>query len=231
MRRQWERLGAEDVCGAWGVLRDLDSDVSNGEQAVEGKGKGRKHYAIFNSGLAGGSSRKHKHLQILAQPVIEDEDLELLPYREGQLEQLPILAFYSPLDAATLGRLSVEEGGRVVCGIVERQWKMARDAVRKFREKEKTGKDTGKENGEKSEEDDKEEEQTPHNVMITQDFVITIPRRAATIEGKLKGHVVGCQGVLGSVWCAKEEQVEAWKEVGFKNVLRELGIPGRVKYV
>jgi len=209
------------VTAAVDVLRALDGEGEDGQKQKQ------LHYAIFNGGKAGGSSRRHKHMQILARPRAEDGDLELLPDRGGpqmDLDLLPIVAFFARLDARMVGGMgNVEEGGRAVYEVVEKQWRMARDALRAS-------------NNQSIVQDDdavltqEEEEEVPHNVMITRDWVITIPRRAATIEGKLKGHVVGCQGVLGSVWCAKEEQLEAWKEVGMRAVLRELGIPGKVEY-
>jgi len=230
-------LDEENVRAAWAVLAALDGeDGAGGDGGGKGIGGGQKHYAIYNGGKAGGSSRKHKHMQILARPSAEDGELELLPYREegAQMEKLPICAFFSPLDTTSLLKLSPAEAGKVVYSVMEKQWKLAREALRTCRASQNQNKNLDKEGDGKKEVDREESEEAnesvPHNVMLTRDWVITIPRRAATVEDKLKGHVVGCQGVLGSVWCAKEEQLEAWKEVGMGNVLRELGIPGKIKY-
>lgn len=210
------------MCAAWAVLRALDGDGDGGND--EDANKGQKHYAIYNGGKEGGSSRKHKHMQVLARPRTEDGELELLPYRAGQMECMPVVAFLSPLDSGSLAKLSAEEAGRAVFAVVRKQWNLAREALRQSRRSGNGG--CSGEGAAGAEED----EMIPHNVMITQDWVVTVPRRAATVEGRLHGHVVGCQGVLGSVWCAKEEQLEAWKTVGLKNVLKELGIPGKMKY-
>lgn len=251
LRRQTEPLDQGDVRAVWGVLGGLDCDgggedavAREGKEGEEGKeegkkgGKGKKHYAIYNGGAAGGSSRKHKHMQILARPSASDGELELLPYRAqgAQMDKLPIVAFFTPLDTRSLSELSDEEAGSVVYGVVEKQWMLARSVLREgtcrnqdqHQDDYKGGGGQKEMDTEESKEDG--DELVPHNVMLTRDWVITIPRRAATIENKLKGHVVGCQGVLGSVWCAKEEQLEAWKEVGMGNVLRELGVPGKVEY-
>ena len=216
-RRQTEPLGIEDLTAAWATLRALD-----GEQDEDGRRQ--KHYVIYNGGVAGGSSRKHKHMQVLAQPRSEDGDLELLPYREGQMEQLPIQAFFTPLDKGTLGRMDVLDAGRFVGNLAARQWRMARDALGKGQDGKKDGDD------QQAGGDENEDEAVAHNVMLTQDWLITIPRLAATVSDRLEGHVVGCQGVLGSVWCSKEEQLQAWKHVGLKNVLKELGVAGKLKY-
>jgi len=163
-------------------------------------------------------------MQVLAQPRSEDGDLELLPYREGQMERLPIQAFFAPLDRSTLGQMDVLDAGRFVGKLAVKQWGMARDALGEEEggQKHSDGQPAGREG--------LEEEAVAHNVMLTQDWLITIPRQAATVKDRLEGHVVGCQGVLGSVWCSKEEQLQAWKHVGLKNVLKELGVPGKLKY-
>jgi len=163
-------------------------------------------------------------MQVLAQPKSEDGDLELLPYREGQIEKLRIQAFFTPLDKSTLGKMDVLDAGRFVGKLAARQWGMARDALGKGQDGRKDG------DGQATGVDGDEEEGVAHNVMLTQDWLITVPRRAATVSDRLEGHVVGCQGVLGSVWCSKEEQLQAWKTVGLKNVLKELGVPGKLKY-
>lgn len=163
-------------------------------------------------------------MQVLAQPRSEDGDLELLPYRERQMQKLPIQAFFTPLDKSTLGKMDVIDAGRFVGMLAERQWRMARDALGLGHEGKR------QDDGHPAEGDDNDEEAVAHNVMLTQDWLITIPRRAATVRDRLEGHVVGCQGVLGSVWCSKEEQLQAWKNVGLKNVLKELGVPGKLKY-
>ena len=163
-------------------------------------------------------------MQVLAQPRSEDGDLQLLPYREGQMEMLPIQAFFTPLDKSTLGGMDVLDAGRFVGKLAARQWRMARDALEKGHGGKKSG------DGQQAGGNEIEEEAVAHNVMLTQDWLITIPRRAATVSDRLEGHVVGCQGVLGSVWCSKEEQLQAWKHVGLKNVVKELGVPGKLKY-
>jgi len=163
-------------------------------------------------------------MQVLAQPRSEDGDLELLPYREGQMERLPIQAFFTRLDRSTLGKMDVLDAGRFVGKLAARQWRMARDALRKGDGGQKHG------DGSSGGGDRDEEEAVAHNVMLTQDWLITIPRRSATVSDRLEGHIVGCQGVLGSVWCSKEEQLQAWEHVGLNNVLKELGVPGKLKY-
>lgn len=183
-------------------------------------------------------------MQLLPLPLSSDGDLELLPYRgEEQMRQLPITAFYTPLDTAALERMDEREAGGRVARVVERQWRRARDvlAARRAGAQPAPEAEATRRNGADDEEaddeeavevDEEDETNTPHNVLLTSSFVLTIPRVAATLpDNALAGHVVGCQGVLGSVWCSREEQVEAWQRVGMKSVLRGLGVEGGIVVV
>lgn len=227
------------MCAAWSALRALnqsDDGEGGGEVAGQvegGKGGKEQYYAIYNSGIPGGSSRKHKHMQLLPLPSSSDSDLELLPYRgDGRMQQLPITAFFTPLDSAALEAMPEDEAGKRVAEVVERQWCRARDALAEMRRRRRDG---GSANEDGTEHEvveagaDDDDANTPHNVLLTESFVMTIPRVAATLpDNGLAGHVVGCQGVLGSVWCSRAEQVEAWRRVGLKRALRGLGVPGSV---
>lgn len=230
------------MCAAWSVLRELNKGMNRDDsKKYEGAaGRERKgYYAIYNSGIPGGSSRKHKHMQLMPLPLSSDGDLELLPYRgEKQMRQLPITAFFTPLDTAALERMDEQEAGRTVARVVEKQWRRARNvlAARRTAEHAQPKAEASQTNGTNEDEvdevDEVDETNTPHNVLLTSSFVLTIPRVAATLpENALTGHVVGCQGVLGSVWCSKQEQVEAWRRVGLKRVLRGLGVEGGVVIV
>lgn len=65
-----------------------------------------------------------------------------------------------------------------------------------------------------------------HNFVMTREWCMVIPRRAATVEG-IEGHLVGAQGMLGLLWIGKEEQAVGWKRSGMGDVLIKLGLPWR----
>ena len=62
----------------------------------------------------------------------------------------------------------------------------------------------------------------PHNVVMTLEWMIVIPRRAAP-------HVVvstpNSAGMMGSVWLPMEGKIDAWKQSGPVKVLSECGVP------
>lgn len=65
------------------------------------------------------------------------------------------------------------------------------------------------------------EEKCPHNVVLWDDCIIVIPRRA----GVWQGASANTGGMMGSVWVPDEIEMQKWLELGCANVLRELGVP------
>lgn len=195
LRRQSEPLDGQDLAAAWAALTSLDDNV-----------EGEKHYVVYNGGKEAGSSRKHKHMQLLSRPRKQDGDLELLPYREPRdlgVGALPCVAFAERLD--TLQGKDVDVAGRALAEIVAGHFTKTRETLN-------------------IDEADKET-QVAHNVIMTTDWLMTIPRRLTTIEGYLHRHNVGAQGMLGLVWVTTDEQLEGWRAFGLTNVLRKLGVP------
>ena len=66
-----------------------------------------------------------------------------------------------------------------------------------------------------------EEEVCPHNVVLWDDCIVVIPRRA----GMWNGASANTGGMMGSVWVPDEAEMNKWTEAGCANVLRELGVP------
>ncbi|KAI8934751.1 hypothetical protein NX059_008439 [Plenodomus lindquistii] len=61
----------------------------------------------------------------------------------------------------------------------------------------------------------------PHNVVMWRDWMIVVPRR----KGSFAGASANAGGMLGSVWVSGKEHVDKWADVGYAEVLRELGVP------
>ena len=62
----------------------------------------------------------------------------------------------------------------------------------------------------------------PHNVILTKDYIVLIPRRVATTDG-IEGHIINATGMMGLSWAQTEQQLEGWKKTGPAKVLSELG--------
>lgn len=191
LQRQTSRLNEADLQAAWNVLSQFAASSP--------------HYVIFNCGREGGSSRKHKHMQVLEVPA-GGEDRALLwpgladhriaeePIETGPYETLPLpfITFRSKLrkgyaDATDLKR------------VYSLQYEQCCEALQR-----------------------KVDEDVPHNVVLTKDWLVTIPRRRATTEG-IYGHIVNATGMVGLVWCGDEGQLAGWSERGPANVLGDLG--------
>ena len=119
----------------------------------------------------------------------------------GGLETLPLpfLAYKTDLQAGRRGSEDAEYVAELV-QVYQAQYKAAAAAL---------GRD--------------EAEDFPHNVILTRDWTVLIPRTKATVEG-LEGHVVNATGMMGLVWCGNEAQLEGWKKVGPEKVLAQLGL-------
>ncbi|KAF2993695.1 hypothetical protein E8E13_002267 [Curvularia kusanoi] len=61
----------------------------------------------------------------------------------------------------------------------------------------------------------------PHNIVMWEDYLIVIPRRAGFTEGAS----ANAGGMMGCVWVPDEKHVDEWDRIGYANVLRELGVP------
>lgn len=169
------------------------------------------HYVIYNGGKEAGSSRKHKHMQVLGMPdleVVKDERggerarRLMWPHvdirqREEQLPGLPYAHFFLPLDPTAPCQQTLDA------------------LVEKYQTYLKTSREMLRLNA---------EDDIAHNVIMTKEWFMMIPRHSATADG-IRGHAVGAQGMLGLLWCGNQEQIEGWKQVGNQVAMSQLGIP------
>jgi ATP adenylyltransferase/5',5'''-P-1,P-4-tetraphosphate phosphorylase II len=61
----------------------------------------------------------------------------------------------------------------------------------------------------------------PHNLVLWDDSIVVIPRRA----GMWNGASANTGGMMGSVWVPEVAEMDKWLQLGPANVLRELGTP------
>ena len=198
LRRQGEPLDAQDLAAAWAVL----TSMSRPEQQQSGDGGGGG-YVVYNGGREAGSSRKHKHLQVLGMPgsLRDDGEVGARGLWPLDMARLPFMYFCYEVHEADGRGGSEDDALRRLVRAAEEHAAACRAAL-------------GVAEGGPFD----------HNVILTRDRMVTIPRRRGTVPA-IKGHNVGAQGMLGLVWVNEEAQMDAWKAAGMVAVLRELGLP------
>ncbi|KAL5336170.1 ATP adenylyltransferase-domain-containing protein [Aspergillus crustosus] len=150
-----------------------------------------KPFVIFNGGRAAGASRQHKHLQVLPRPP------KLFPDSQDARKAVPYRYCLRYLHGIELQR---PEGYAKLSGVYTELLAEAKESL-----------------GDNIPDDG----YVPHNVALTREWIIVIPRRNVEVEGV----TANTAGMLGSVWLTSEEQMSEWKEVGPKKILAGLGVP------
>ncbi|KAI9372188.1 ATP adenylyltransferase-domain-containing protein [Aspergillus egyptiacus] len=135
-RRQWEPLGLEDLAAACTVLGSLDHDL----------------YVIYNCGPMAGSSRRHKHLQVLPRPG------QLFPDSQGVSGAVPYRYFLRYLNDVDLGS---SDGQTRLFEIYSSLLAEAKKSL-----------------GDNLDNDG----YIPHNVALVKEWIIVIPRRNGAFE-------------------------------------------------
>lgn len=67
---------------------------------------------------------------------------------------------------------------------------------------------------------ERDDEHIPHNVIMTREWTIVIPRRVAQVSGLS----ANAAGMMGMVWVSTMEEVDQWKGEGPWRILGELGL-------
>ncbi|CAG8888122.1 unnamed protein product [Penicillium egyptiacum] len=182
-RRQYEPLDLEDIEAAWNTICGLKEE----------------HYAFFNCTVIAGSSREHKHLQIIPAPGKREgyvEGFKLFPDDDTAPKMGPsfvhfLQRFEDPPEACV-------KNGEHMLEIYQRPLQQAREALEL---------PTG-------------HVPCPHNFVFTRRWMVVIPRRAKEINGI----AANTAGMMGSVYIWSHDQLDAWKETGPMKVLAGLGL-------
>lgn len=69
---------------------------------------------------------------------------------------------------------------------------------------------------------DSTEDACPHKFILTKRWMMVVPRRT----DKFHDLTANAAGMVGSVFLWRQDQLEAWKEIGPMNVLAGRGLPG-----
>ncbi|EAW13296.1 putative phosphorylase [Aspergillus clavatus NRRL 1] len=178
-QRQHEPLSLADFAAVCTVLDSLKSP----------------HYAIYNCSPLAGSSREHKHLQILPRPGY------LFPDDPNPASRvIPYQYFIRYLDAVDFQSL---DGWATIFKAYQELLAQAKQAW--------SGHSSNEQNP----------EYYPHNVALVREWIVVIPRRSNNFEGI----TANAAGMMGSVWLTNDSQLDRWREVGPPRVLSELGVP------
>ncbi|KAL4870017.1 hypothetical protein BDV12DRAFT_166885 [Aspergillus spectabilis] len=150
-----------------------------------------KPFVIYNGGSTAGASRQHKHLQVLPRPP------RLFPDQKSKSKAVPYQYFLRYLHDI---ELQCPEGYAKLSEIYTELLAEAKQSL-----------------GDNLEDDS----YIPHNVALTRDWIIVIPRRNKDVGGV----TANTAGMLGSVWLTSEAEMNEWKQVGPRKVLAGLGVP------
>lgn len=153
-----------------------------------------EHFVIFNCGPKAGCSRLHKHMQMF--PKLDD--FGLFPdqgYEESAAA--PYKYFLARVDGALAER---GDTASMLSETHKRLWFEARDMWAT------SGEDgTG---------------HFPHNVVLTKQWVMVVPRRKCNINGA----TANAAGMMGTIWVSNQRQIDEFLTLGPANVLSQLGV-------
>lgn len=65
-----------------------------------------------------------------------------------------------------------------------------------------------------------DDEPIPHNVIMTREWTVVIPRRAARVDGL----GTNAAGMMGLIWVGTKKEMEEWERRGPWRILGELGL-------
>ncbi|KAJ5514184.1 hypothetical protein N7463_003736 [Penicillium fimorum] len=182
-RRQHEPLVLEDIEAAWSTICGLKDE----------------HYVFFNCTVLAGSSREHKHLQVIPAPGKHegyDEGFKFFPDDDTAPMTGPsFVHFLQRFEDLPEG----VKNGEHLLELYQRLLQQARDVLDLRTE----------------------DVPCPHNFIFTRRWMMVIPRRAKEFHGITANGA----GMMGSVYIWNHDQLDAWKEIGPMKVLAGLGLP------
>ncbi|KAK6353871.1 hypothetical protein TWF730_008293 [Orbilia blumenaviensis] len=148
---------------------------------------------IYNCGVDAGSSQGHKHMQVFPKP--ESQEFKLFPD----------LARLSESDVSTCQNIPYKH---YIIALPENP--SVEDLVRRHNSLVGLAKIALEKVG-----------GTAHNVVMTKDWIMVIPRRSKGCDG------VGANaaGMMGMVWIGSEKERDSWTAFGLTQYLQGLGIP------
>ncbi|KAI9667759.1 MAG: hypothetical protein M1821_000576 [Bathelium mastoideum] len=152
---------------------------------------GNLYYAFFNCGRDSGASRDHKHIQILPQTR------KFFPEdRNYDQEDVPYRHFLQYLTPEATQGADVALYAIYDTLLAQASLSLGLELA-------------------------SETPSIPHNVVMTMDWIVVIPRRKGNLEGI---STPNAPGMMGSVWLPSPKKLDIWRKIGPRNVLARCGI-------
>ncbi|KAM0489643.1 hypothetical protein ACHAP8_012383 [Fusarium lateritium] len=159
---------------------------------------GDDYTAFFNCGQDGGCSRLHKHMQLIPKP--QDSFAAFMDNEDVAEPDVPFQWFYhrfespSPRHSDLLNTYNklLEKATDVGQGLSEHAGSLPTGAA------------------------------IPHNMLVTNQWMIVLPRRRAAVNKEAGANSISMMGVNA---VATREEIDNWIRIGPVNALRELGVP------
>lgn len=223
--RQTSPLDLSDVTVAWQMVhspKTTTTDTGASEPGDKSHKQQRRWVVIYNCGPKAGCSREHKHVQVFDRRDLAGDGTERGVDRFEMFREAEKRANKPTSDGDGVVHDGDESKGGLAVPFRFYRYDLSDmqhdpNAPEKVLEiyldmLEKCKKVLGLGD---------EVTEVPHNVLMTDDEFIVIPRSKAEFE-EVSANAVGMMGVL---WVSKEEKVERWKRLGAMRVLKELGVP------
>ncbi|KAF2720993.1 hypothetical protein K431DRAFT_339036 [Polychaeton citri CBS 116435] len=159
---------------------------------------GSDYVAFYNCGQDGGCSRLHKHMQLMPKP--KTSFAAFLDTKAGEEPKIPFQWFHhrfgphqmTPDDIIKIYNDLLEQATNVGDGRSEHAHRAPPGAA------------------------------CPHNMIITKQWMVVLPRRRGGINQKAGANALGMLGVIA---VATRHEINNWLQLGPTDVLRELGVP------
>ncbi|KAF5972819.1 ATP adenylyltransferase II [Fusarium bulbicola] len=159
---------------------------------------GDDYVAFFNCGRDGGCSRLHKHIQLI--PMSSDTFASFLDSNGIEEPDVPFQWFFDRFGHSKPG---------------------VDDLVTNYSDLLRMATDVGQGQSENAD-NAPPDAAVPHNFLLTQRWMIVLPRRRAAVNKEAGANAIGMMGVIA---VATQGEIDNWLRIGPAKVLAELGIP------
>ncbi|KAF5967585.1 5 5 P-1 P-4-tetraphosphate phosphorylase 2 [Fusarium coicis] len=159
---------------------------------------GEDYVAFFNCGRDGGCSRLHKHMQLIPKP--NDSFASFLDANDEKEPEVPFQWFYHRFGDSKPG---VDDLVNIYNDLLGKATEVGHAKA---------------ENADSA----PPEAAVPHNFLLTQRWMIVLPRRRAAVNKEAGANAIGMMGVIA---VATQGEIDNWIRLGPATALAELGVP------
>ncbi|KAF5626083.1 atp adenylyltransferase [Fusarium sp. NRRL 52700] len=159
---------------------------------------GDNYVVFFNCGRDGGCSRLHKHMQLIPKP--KDSFASFLDDDGIEEPTVPFRWFFHRLGNSKLG---LDDLVTIYSNLLRKATEVGQG---------------------QSENADREppDAAVPHNFLLTQRWMIVLPRRRAAVNREAGANAIGMTGVIA---VAIQDEIDTWIRLRPATALAELGVP------